>query len=270
MQKYKLGRIRPKARGPRLSLKNYMLASLPLPPDHVNYTPDATACLSQMYLNNELGCCTSAEAFHHAGVLLSNAGTAAPAFTNAEVEAFYSATSGYVPGDPSTDNGADETTVLSYWQDKGLFSGQHKIVSWLAVDPTSPREIKTAIWLFGGVSFCAELPDEWVNNEPSASGFVWKPAGAPDPNNGHCFGAFGYNSVTSPFGYKAAYGPIISTWGMLGLITWRAVEQYCVPSAGGDTYAVLSADWIEKVSGKAPVGLDLTQLQADLQAIGHA
>jgi hypothetical protein len=56
---------------------------------------------------------------------------------------------GYVPGNPDTDNGADELTVLSNWKTKGLIAdGSHKIAGWMKVDGSNPVECRQALWLF--------------------------------------------------------------------------------------------------------------------------
>ena len=103
-QQFKLGRRQPVARGPRLALRNYLTRNLPTPPEAYDYSASAKACLSQIYKNDILGDCTAAGAFHIAGTMLANADQPVP-FTDDDVVAFYSAVSGYVPGDETTDNG---------------------------------------------------------------------------------------------------------------------------------------------------------------------
>ena len=256
-RQFKLGRLRPRARGPRLSLGNYLLASLPAPPATVDYSSKGKDFLSRILGNDTLGDCTAAGAFHTGGLFLANAGVTPVPFTEAEVIAFYSATSGYVPGDPDTDNGADEVTVLNYWKQTGLIPGQHKITGYMAVDPTNKIEQQQAMWLFESLYFGIELPDAWVNPMPGASGFVWDVAGGANPNYGHCFVGVGYN----------AQGVQIDSWGMIGTITWGAINKYCRPSPGGELYTILGPDSISKATAKNAAGFDATQLLADLQAI---
>lgn len=255
-QVFKMGRRAPLARGPRLSLGNYLLATLPAPPASVDYAPKAQDWLNKILGNDTLGDCTAAGAFHTGGLFLDNAGAANP-LTRADVIKFYSATSGYVPGDPSTDQGADEGTVLNYWKAKGLTPGAHQIAGYMAVNPANQTEVEQAMWLFENLYFGVCLPDAWVSPMPSASGFVWDVAGEADPNNGHCVVGVGYD----------AKGVQVDSWGMIGTITWAAVAKYCAEAAQGDLFTVLGPDSIAKAGGKAASGFDLTQLTADLQAV---
>jgi hypothetical protein len=240
-----------------LSLGNYLLASLPKPPSEVTYAAAAADWLARILGNDTLGDCTAAGAFHTGGLLLANAGASPVPFTEEQVIAFYSATTGYVPGDPATDQGGDEVTVLNYWKDNGLTPGQHKIAGYMAVDPGNKIEQMQAMWLFENLYFGVELPDAWVNPMPGQSGFVWDIAGEANPDYGHCFVGVGYN----------AQGVQIDSWGMIGTITWAAIDKYCRPGPQGELYTVLGPDALSKASGKAPNGFDLTQLSADLQAI---
>ena len=250
---FKMGRNRPIARGPRLSLKNYLTAGLPAPPASGDYTAAAMASLNLMYDNDVLGDCVIAGMEHAEGVMTGNSGAAPILFTDSQTIALYGAIGGYVPGNPNTDQGCDEQTALNYWQQTGLAG--HKIAGWLAVDPVNAT---TALWLFENLIFGIELPDAWVNPMPVASGFTWDVAGSPDPDNGHCFVACGW----SP-GKKR-----ISTWAMLGDITDAAIERYASSAQQGELYTVISQDAINAATAKAPNGLDWVQLTADFAAMG--
>lgn len=253
----RFGRNRPVARSPRLSLKNYLMKALPSPPPACNYQRKARETLQKIYGNDVLGDCVIAGMAHTVGVLTGNAGDQFY-YDPGEIVAMYSAIGGYIPGNGATDNGCDEVTALNYWREKGAPSGVHNIAGYLAVDPANIEEYRTALWLFENLFFGLELPDEYVNPFPSASGFVWSVAGEPDPNNGHCIVGMGYDST----------GVAISTWGMTGLMSDAAVAKYCAASAGGALYTVLSQDAIAKATLKAPNGFDFSQLTADFQAIG--
>lgn len=251
---FRMGRRRPVARCPRLSLKNYLKMSLPAPPESMGYAAKAEGALSQMYLNDSLGDCVIAGMAHVEGVLTGNVGNPA-IFSDGQIMALYSAIGGYVPGDPSTDQGCDEQTALNYWQQKGVVD--RKIMGWMSVNPSDSTEVRTALWLFENLIFGVELPDAWVNPMPSAPGFVWESAGEADPENGHCFVATGYG----PSGLQ------ICTWGMLGSITNAAVQKYAGASEGGELYCVISQDGIAKASQKAPNGFDWSQLVADFDSM---
>lgn len=256
---FKLGRRKPpQLPRRRLFLRNYLSNALPAPPASVSYSEKAAACLEQVLCNDTLGDCTAAGAFHIVGTVLGNAGTPVT-WTDDEVIAFYSASTGYVPGKEATDQGGDEVTVLNYWRDYGLLAdGSHKSAGHLVVDATNTTEVQAAIWLFENVYFGISLPDAWINPMPEGSGFTWDVAGPAIENNGHCFVGIGYDSI----------GPDVDTWGMLGKVTWDAVSAYCVNAKGGELHTVLSPDLIAKGAVKAPTGFDWNQLVADFDSMG--
>lgn len=256
---FKFGRKRPVARCPRLSLRNYLMRSLPVPPATCDYTKSASSALSKIYDNDTLGDCVIAGIAHVVGVLTGNAGTKPFIYSNAQIIALYSAIGGYVPGDPATDQGCDEQTALNYWENHSTTAGStHKIAGWLSVNAADPNEFRTALWLFENLYFGIELPDAWVSPMPSSSGFVWDAAGPPDPHNGHCVAGVGYTSR----------GVTISSWGMTGLITDAAIAKYATQAAHGDLYTVVSQDGINKATDKAPNGFDWSQLVADFDSMG--
>jgi len=261
----KMGRNRPVARGPRFALKNYLLRGAPPPPATIEYTQKAAGALSEMYENDKLGDCVIAGMAHVVGVLTGNAGSKPFLYTDKQIISLYSAIGGYVPGEPSTDQGCDEVTALNYWENNGAMpphsnssADLHKIVGWMTVDSTNREECQMAMWLFENLYFGLELPDAYVNPFPSASGFTWDVAGNPDPNNGHCVVGVGYT----------ANGITIDTWGMTGTMTYAAVAKYPNPAANGELYTVISMDAISKANEKAPNGFDWSQLIADFDSMG--
>jgi hypothetical protein len=256
-RRYRMGRVRPVARCPRFSLKNYLLRSLPPPPASCDYSSKASKPLSEMYLNNQLGDCVIAGIGHVVGVLTGNAGKAF-LYDNAEIVALYSAIGGYVPGNPNTDRGCDEQTALNYWQHNGAPKGSHQIAGWMSVNGTDPTEYRTALWLFENLYFGLELPDKWINPEPTASGFIWDVAGPTNPQNGHCVVGVGYS----------AKGVKIATWGMTGTLTDAAIAKYATKTGEGELYTVVSQDSLMKATQKAPAGFDWSQLIADFDSMG--
>jgi hypothetical protein len=256
-RRYRMGRKRPIARCPRFSLKNYLMRDLPAPPASCDYSGKATKALSEMYLNDQLGDCVIAGIGHVVGVLSGNASKQF-LYSNSEIIALYSAIGGYVPGHPNTDNGCDEQTALNYWQHNGAPQDENQIAGWISVNGADPVELRTALWLFENLYFGLELPDKWVNPEPTASGFTWDVAGPPNPNNGHCVVGIGYTSK----------GVKICSWGMLGLLTDAAIAKYATKTGEGELYTVVSQEAINKATQKAPAGFDWSQLIADFDSMG--
>ena len=253
---FKLGRNRPPVKR-MMRLRDYRTAVvLPTPPLSCSYAPKAMPALSQMYLNDELGDCVIAGMAHLVGVFTGNAGQMPDQFTTDQITGMYSAIGGYVPGDPSTDQGCDERTAMAYWQSQGAPAGSNQIAGWVSIDGTNIQRVKTALWLFENLLFGVELPDKWVNPAPEAPGFVWDVAGPAVEDNGHCFVGVGYDQQ----------GVIIDSWGMLGKITYQAIAAYATAGGSGELYAVISPEVIARATAKSPTGYDWTALQADFQS----
>ena len=245
--------------GPHLQLGKYLRAAMPDTPASCDYTAQAMASLSNVYDNDTLGCCVIAGLNHVMGVETGNADGGQPVVvTNDQIVKEYGAIGGYVPGDAATDQGCDEKTAFDYYSQQGWSNGT-KAAGYLAVDATNRAEVQAAIYLFENVIYGVSLPDGWVNPFPGGNGFTWDVAGAPDPQNGHCFVAAGYDAT----------GTKICTWGLLGTLTWAANAAYAVDSAqGGMLWVILSPDEISKAQSKAPNGVDWSSLVSDFDAIG--
>src|SRR5574337_308122 len=259
----KFGRHAPRPGLRKLKLGHYLKsADLPPPPPFLNWTKKGRAGLKDILANDQTGDCTAAGLMHIEDIFRAESASGLPATTRDEAIWFYSATTGYVPGDSSTDQGGDEAAVLAFARDKGLFAdGSGRIAGFVAVDGSNPSEWKTALWLFGNLYFGVALPDEWVNPFPKGDNFTWDAAGPANPNQGHCFVAGGYNRANAA---------IIDTWGMMGAITDAAIAKYAAPAAQGELWTILSPDWINRASQRAPNGIDFGSLLADLHAIGVA
>jgi hypothetical protein len=255
---FRLGRKRPVARCPRFSLHNYLMRGLPAPPATADYSKPAAAALANVYCNDTLGDCVIAGIGHVVGVLTAGATGSPFVYTNDQIIQLYSAIGGYVPGQPSTDQGCDEQTALNYWENNGAPAGSHRIAGWLSVNAADPTEYRAALWLFENLYFGLELPDAWINPMPAESGFTWNAAGPADPNNGHCVVGIGYT----------AQGVTIDTWGMTGTLTDKAIAKYGTQDSHGEVYTVVSQDAISQASQKAPNGFDWSQLIADFDSMG--
>ena len=215
-----------------------------------------------MMLNDTLGCCTVACAGHE--ILQWSTYSGHPfRVTDAEVLAAYESpqVGSYVPGDPSTDNGAVILDVLNYWRKTGI--GGHKIAAFVAVNWRNHEEVKQAIALLGNVYIGIQLP--LSAQQPTVGGngnLVWRcpPTqtgnGAPGSWGGHAIPIVGYGPDGTP-----KQGTEIITWGSVYDMTWGFSDTYV-----DEAYAVLSHDWID-AQGKSPSNFDLAQLQADLAAL---
>jgi hypothetical protein len=273
----KLGRKRPAVPPKTLKLRRYLLKDLPPPPSSADWATPVKSW--PMYMNNKIGDCTAAAGGHEIGCFTANtaslrrlcdAGRASQGetgtetvFTDDQIVSVYSAISGYVPGDESTDNGASVTDLLNYWQQTGYpqvgtDTANHTIAGYVAVDGTNNTEIQQAIDLFGTLTIGFDLPDAWIKSFQGDGSDVWDvgPGIAPDPNNGHCI----------PFVAYDAEGVTAVTWGAVVKITWSAVAMILDPNNGGECYAKVSTDWASGTM-PAPNGVDLATLNSDLAAL---
>lgn len=252
------GRRRSKANCPHFNFSRYAKAVPTAVPITVDYRAAALPALKNVFLNDSLGDCVIAGGYHVEATATGNAGKLFTA-TKGQLVADYRAIGGYVPGDPSTDQGADLQTAMNFWTQKGFANGT-KLAGWLAIDAKNKFEVQTVIWLFENSYMGVELPDAWVTPFPSGDGFTWD-VGTPNPDNGHCFIGAGYT----------AKGITIDTWGLFGTLTWDAVAKLCSSSDGGEIYVLLTPDIIAKASAKAPNGFDWATLTTDFNALGgHA
>ncbi len=232
---------------------------LPSPPASTNYygemDADGKAFLKNILGNDVSGSCTCAAAYHYNGGMIDLAGRSIP-FVSKNCTDLYKKLSGWngVEDDPS-DTGLDEHEVLRYWQATGIPDNNgalHKIAGDMGV---TPAYAKVACWLFGGLYIAMSLPDAWVDPMPEADGFVWDAAGDGNQDNGHAFLSYDFNAT----------GLLIDSWGMLGTMTWAAVNKYINAQQGGAMYAILTQDSVREATQLAPSGFNFAELQADLQ-----
>ena len=176
---------------------------------------------------------------------------------------FYSATSGYRPGRPRTDRGADMLTVMNRWRKKGMAG--HKIDAFASIDPTQTVQIRQATWLLGGSLIGLRMPLS-LRAIVQAGSMLWdvQPGdltgnNAPGSWGGHAIPILGYQSDGN--GSWLYYGP---SWDGLYTITEAFMLAYC-----DEAYAAMATqDWSR--AGTAPNGLATATLLADVAAISNA
>jgi hypothetical protein len=246
---YKLGKHPPVVDERTLRFSKYTTPELPAPPASVDY--GAKVQTWPMYGNDKYGDCTCAAAGHMIQNWTANAnGEVTPA--NGTVLTFYEH---FVGDPPPADAGCNMLQVLNYWRKTGL--DQHKINAYAAVTLKNQTEAMSALYLFGSIYIGVELPEFAVQpGEMLTVPWVVPPGGpvgdaAPNPNNGHCIPAVGYD----------ADNLTIITWGEPKTMSWGFYDAYA-----DEAFAVLSQDFIEK-SGTDLDGFDLAALEADLPQV---
>jgi hypothetical protein len=246
----KLGKKKARIDKRTLKLTRYLRPRvLPTPPAEISYVVKVPSW--PMLLNDTLGDCVIAAMGHmvQQWTYFASLGAGMQTMTDAEALAAYEAIGGYVPTDPSTDQGADMLTALNYWRNTGIMiAGQlHKIAGYVAVDPTSLAQVREAIWLFGNLFTGVQLPvsaqgqDDWI----VPAGGIYGSQGQPGGWGGHCIPTMAESPETLS----------CITWAERLKMSHNFLLDYC-----DECYAVLSPDWFTA----APAGFDAAQLQADL------
>src|SRR5690348_342480 len=123
----KYGRLHPDPARPRLTLEKYLdprsaLSRSGLPPVPRSQDVDRASQVQDwpMYLNDQLGDCTIAAMGHMYGAWTQYASGREALFSDDQIQSVYSRVGGYVPGDPSTDNGCVMQDVLADQQSNGM------------------------------------------------------------------------------------------------------------------------------------------------------
>ena len=220
---------------------------LKIPPSYSSIDSLATLA-TQTFLNTQLGDCVIAAMMRLLGVWSGLANPPALIATDDQVVQWYGTIGGYVPGDPSTDNGCDPQTALQTWMGAPSPAGGSAILGWIAVDATQPTLVQEAIYLLEGALAFGGIPDSYVD---VGQNFVWSDT-TPNQANGHEFPLLGYG----PSGVE------VDSWGMTGTFTTAAMASICNNTNNGGILLPVSQDIVNKASDKSPGGIDWPSLVA--------
>lgn len=152
------------------------------------------------------------------------------------------------PGNNPTDQGWTVADSLSYLRKTGMAG--RKIALYGQIEPSDTKRVSQAVYEFGYLSIGLNLPKSAVAqfNAGPAKGSahpVWSLTSDRSIDGGHCVCVAGYNSA----------GPLAWTWGSVVQMTWGFWRTYCE-----EVWAVVSSDWVSKVTGKDPDGVNVTVL----------
>lgn len=259
----KYGRQSPDRSRPRPVLERYLdprrplcrpkLPAVPLTQD-VDYASKVSSW--PMYLNNRLGDCTFAAIGHMYGGWTRYASGTEALFSDDQIQTGYSRVGGYVPGDPSTDNGCVMQDVLADQKKHGLVdtSGKvHKVAGYAAFgNPCDQVLLGQVLDVFGtvytGINVQQQMEDEFGAGQP----WTWDPSGQVVGGHAVCLQRR-LGSGDAPLEY----------------VTWGALQPATLGFLAGaveEAWAVVTQDWIA-ANGTSVEGLDLRQLLADMRAV---
>jgi hypothetical protein len=255
----KLGKLPPKLDSRTLRLSKY-IGSLPVPPDSCDQTGGVTQFGMMIngpnsYGNNipldGLGDCTCAAVGHGDQISTLNTPEGEKTPPDQMILNLYENCCGYVPGDPSTDNGGIVINVLNYVKKHGLghkevtHHQKYRLRGYADTDPGNSTHVKQAIQTFGMVDIGLQLPIS------AQSQTVWDVASGPNARPG----TWGGHSVV-----VVAYTPetlTCVTWGALQEMTWAFWNKYV-----DESHALFYQSWLKKFGDQSPDMLEV--LEQDL------
>lgn len=246
-----LGRNKPRFFHPHLRLKNYIRPGAATPPT----SWDATAKMTSIGMggNDSCGDCDENMMANLISSWTANAAGAERTFPAATVVGWYSAITGYVPGNDRTDNGTSMQDGFAYWMGKGLAGDQ--LPGYVGIDPTQIQQHKIGVWEFGGSCLGIGLPAAW-QNQSSPTG-VWDVG----PNMLGQWAPYSWGGHAVPLLSFDENGGYVATWAYKQRITWAAIQAYC-----DEAYACASWDWC--LATGTPSGVARSSLITDFGAIG--
>lgn len=252
----KLGK-RPARHDARVPFFSRHGAIMPMPPASSNWYADVATW--EMLANDQVGDCVFAAILHL--ILQQESYTMAPAKpalpTDAEAIAAYSAVTGYVPGNPATDQGTymlGAGGAMAYWASHGITCGGvlNKPLAFLQVGK-NPVEYRQAISTFSNLLVGIQLPEAIVS--PDVVPDVWRDFSGPVAG-GHEILLVGYETLPS-----GVYYDLVS-WGSL----YRCTEEFLLRVIE-EAATVLNPAFMN-AQGTSPAGTDLASLQASMAALG--
>ena len=246
----KLGRRAPSMMRHAMKLHRYFTPNLPPLAPKTNWSKAVTIPWG-MEGNDALGDCTCAGPAHNVMAVTANAGSIVVP-TTAQTEDMYEA-SGYVPGNPASDQGWTLDAAESYMVSTGLAGV--KADGYVDVGPKNITHIKYALQLLGpGVNFGVNLPQSAMDVFEASNGVnvVWSVSRMTNTTiiGGHDIACIDF---TANGNFRCV------TWGSEILVTPAWLLAYCVE---------VSAMYFKMM--EKSVGLDYAQMEADAQALAAA
>ena len=256
MSQFKLGRL-PRtfdSRVPHLSAYLGARKRASGRPISVDYSLEKLPGLG-VYHNDTLGDCTIAAVYHALQVW---SGTAETLDFEPQDNAIllYEQACGYVPGNPSTDNGGIEQNVLQYIMNTGAPMGpngehRHRIAAYVEVDPRNQDDIKQTIWECGVCYIGFNVP-QFLMDKYTIPDSIWTPQTTDNQIiGGHAVVLAGYDT----------FGAQVISWGSRYRMSWGFFSQYV-----DEAYALADRDWIES-TGRSPAGLTLAELETAMKSL---
>jgi hypothetical protein len=223
------------------------------PPDSVDWIRGMPTDLGAM-LNNKVNDCSCAAFYHALQVWSFNATGTMDTEPDSNVQALYSAVSGYKPTDAAPGPECNMQDVLTYIVKTGAPVGAdgksvNKLTAFLEIDHRNLDDFKRTIQECGIAYIGVNVPAYLMASPPPT---VWDV----EPQNnkiigGHAVAAAGYDAQ----GVQAISGGKVLT------LTWAYLSKYT-----HEAYALADSSWMS-AKGTSPAGLSMEQLQHQMQGL---
>lgn len=241
-----LGRNKNDAAKPRLELDAYLNVEELATPSVVDFASEVVSW--PMYGNADIGDCTAACVGHQIQAWTCYTGTEVD-IPEPDIIQLYCAVSGYIPGKPSTDNGATVQDTLTYMRKNGVPVAGHKILAFAQLKDLA--KIHDALWMFGSVYLGFDCPESALEQFDADQPWTVVP-GSP---------IAGGHAVPVQYAGTGNVPYQVVTWGRLQGMTQAFVDEYVE-----EAWVIITNDWLDK-NGHTPEGLNLQALGADLAAL---
>jgi hypothetical protein len=233
----------PEETHPRVKLGDHLTASQT--PVVVDYATKVSQW--PMYLNDRLGCCTCSAFGHSTQGWTTYARGVTLTLPDSDILNLYCRVSGYNPQTGANDNGAVEQDVLKEVQRNGI--GGHKIRMFAQVDHKNLSEMKQALDMFGTVYLGFQVPKS--AEDQFGAGQPWTVVPGSPVIGGH---AIDLQKWDQDYMYPV-------TWGRL-----QPMDEAFWLAYGDEAWVIITDDWIN-ASGVDPLGLNLSQMIAEFDAL---
>lgn len=205
--------------------------------------PDTTAPAGA---RSGVGCCVFSSAGHTTMEAAKVAGRIVE-ITGTETVKDYSAVTGYVVGDESTDQGTDMREANRFRQKTGILDAhgnRHKIGAYVSLEPGNWEELEQAAYVFSAVEIGFEFQAAQYDQFDSTG--VWDYVPGSPVEGGHAIPVFGQNSKHGA-----------------GVVSWSRhlwITKSFLTNLNDETWAYVYLD--ELKNGKNERGYDLAALNA--------
>jgi len=160
-------------------------ATTTLPQAKVGYQHDRWTKGWLMLGNDDIGNCVPAGRAHET-MIFGHSGGKTITFNTACVTEDYSTVTGYVPGDPNTDQGTDPGEYASFSRKVGVLDAEgnrHKIAAFAYLEPGNWHQMLQGLYVGEAIAFCFNVPESAMDQ--FSDGMRWSYVGDKNIIGGH-------------------------------------------------------------------------------------